>query len=76
MLRIYPNTVALMLLLVAPVSAELPFCVSDGCDGDACDRVACDQVGCDGSPCGDFSGRAFLFAWPGNSACDLRLNYA
>ena len=72
MLRAYINTVALTLLLIAPVTAELPFCLSDGI---ACDRVACDQMGCDGSPRGNFSGRAFLFAWAGNNACDLRLNY-
>ncbi|HBV66257.1 MAG TPA: hypothetical protein DEF45_24910 [Rhodopirellula sp.] len=76
MLRTFVSIVALMLLLCAPVAAELPFCFGDGSASDACDRVACDQLGCDALPCGDFSERAFLFAWPGNNACDLRLNYA
>ncbi len=75
MLRIYINAVALVLLLVAPVSADVPFCLNQVSHDDTCDRVACDQVGCDGSPCGNFSGRAFLFAWPASNACDLRLNY-
>lgn len=81
MLRLVTQIVALIFLLVAPVWAELPFCLVDGCDGGVCvpvasDPVACDSVGCDGSPCGDFSGRAFLFAWPGNNASELRLNFA
>lgn len=40
-----------------------------------CDRgyAACDS-GCDGAGCDRMTGRAFLFAWPGQSARDLRLN--
>ena len=70
------QTLAITLLLSASVSAERPFWMAGGCDDSVCDRVACDAAGCDGSLAGHFSGRAFLFAWPGNNACDLRLNYA
>ncbi|MDE0865894.1 MAG: transporter [Rubripirellula sp.] len=76
MLKFCIQTVVLALILIASASAESPFCVSDMCDSVGCDSVGCDSVGCDGLPCGQYSGRAFLFAWPGNNASDLRLNYA
>lgn len=40
------------------------------CDQDA---IACDS-GCDSACCDRMSGRAFLFAWPGQPLSDLRLN--
>lgn len=76
MLKIFTNKIALTLLLITPISADLPFCRGDECIGSACDRAACDAIGCAGSSFGNFSGRAFLFAWRGNSPSDLRLNYA
>jgi len=40
-----------------------------------CDTGACDSA-CDSFQSGQFSGRAFIFAWPGNDLCDLRLNFS
>ena len=34
----------------------------------------CDSGGCDSGGCDRMSGRAFLFAWPGSSVNDMRLN--
>ena len=52
--------------------------LSANCQADesVCDPAACDFSGCDADSCGNYSGRAFLFAWPGNDGWDMRLNYA
>ena len=52
--------------------------LSANCQADesVCDPAACDFSGCDADSCGNYSGRAFLFAWPGNDGRDMRLNYA
>ena len=52
--------------------------LSANCQADesVCDPAACDFSGCDAGSGGNYSGRAFLFAWPGNDGCDMRLNYA
>ena len=71
MLKICTHAAVLMLMLSAPLSANSLFCLTD-----ACDSGNCDSGNCDGFPCGQYSGRAFLFAWPDNNASDLRLNYA
>ncbi len=52
--------------------------LSANCQADesVCDPAPCDLSGCDADSCGNYSGRAFLFAWPGNDGWDMRLNYA
>ena len=60
----YPHWILLTLVICSTAVGQNP----------VCDPVACDS-GCDGLP-GQFSGRAFIFAWPGNDSSDLRLNFA
>ena len=64
---------AMLLSIVFPVSG-LTGTSAAFADDRSCDALSCDCSGSDGRSCRQYSGRAFLFAWPGNNACDLRLD--
>ena len=74
--KMYRVAISTIFLVCCVAGSMLALSANCQADESVCDPAACDFSGCDADSCGNYSGRAFLFAWPGNDGRDMRLNYA